>query len=111
MTTSTFLTMRLNNAQYQNEQMAQMKWIMYIMPIVFMGVLNNYAAGLTYYYFLSNMITLGQQYAIKAFVNEDAIRKRIEENKKKPAKQSNFQKKLEEMAKQSQQQRAAAKKK
>ena len=106
MTVSTIIYTRMNNQLTgDNPQMAQMKWIMYLMPIVFLGVFNNYAAGLSYYYFLANMLTFGQQWLIKRFVDEDAIHRKIQENKKKPesAKKSSFQQKLETMAKQQQQ--------
>jgi len=76
----------------------QMKWMSYIMPVLFLGFFNNYASGLTYYYFVSNIFTIGQQLSIKAFVNEDKLHKQIQENKKKPIVKSGFQKKIEEMA-------------
>lgn len=82
--------------------MPNMKWMMYAFPFIFMGVLNNYSAGLSYYYFLANMITFGQTYLMRAFVDEDALRKKIEENKKKPVKVSNFQQRLEKMTKERQ---------
>ena len=58
---------------------------------------------MSYYYFLANIISIGQTVLIrKVFINEDAIRAKIEANKKKPKakKKSGFQKRLEEMAKQ-----------
>ena len=70
---------------------------------MFLGFFNNYAAGLSYYYFLANMVTFGQQFVMrKYFINEDAILIQIENNKKKPVKKSKFQKRLEEMAKKQQ---------
>ncbi len=78
----------------------QMKWMMYLMPIFFLGFFNNYSSGLSYYYFLSNMFGFGQQYIFKAFLDEDAIHRQIQENKKKPVKKSGFQQRLEDMAKQ-----------
>ena len=80
-------------------QMAQMKWMMYLMPVMFLGFFNNYAAGLSYYYFLANMFTFSQQYFMKKLINENAILAEIEKNKKNPKKKSKFQKKLEEMQK------------
>ncbi len=77
--------------------MAQMKWMMYLMPVMFLGFFNNYAAGLSYYYFLANMFTFSQMFLMKRFVNEGALLQEIEENKKKPRKKSKFQKRLEEM--------------
>jgi YidC/Oxa1 family membrane protein insertase len=102
MTVSTILYTRMNAStmNMDNPQMKQMQWMMYLMPVIFLGVFNNYAAGLSYYYFLANMITFGQQYLFKAFVDEDKLHQKLQENKKKPMKKSNFQKKLEDMAKQ-----------
>ncbi len=100
MTVSTIFYTRLNmNMQAGNPQMEQMKWMMYLMPIMMLGWFNNYASGLSYYYFLANMITFGQNYAFKLFVDEDALHKQLQENKKKPQKKSGFQKRLEDMAK------------
>jgi YidC/Oxa1 family membrane protein insertase len=79
-----------------------MKWVMYLMPVIFLGVLNNYSSGLSYYYFLANMITFGQQFLIRKFVDEDAIHRKIQENKKKPVTKSKFQERLEAMQKQQQ---------
>ena len=53
--------------------MPGMKTMMYIMPIMFMLILNNFSAGLTYYYFLANVITLGQNLIFKQFIDEDKI--------------------------------------
>lgn len=101
MTVSTILYTRANNQLTGGggAQMAQMKWIMYLMPIVFLGVFNNYSAGLSYYYFLANMVTFGQQYMFKFLVNEDEIHRKIQENKKKPSTKSKFQQRLEDMNK------------
>ena len=102
MTISTILYTRMNS-QMSGPQMAQMKWMMYLMPIMFLGFFNNYAAGLSYYYFLANMITFGQQFVMrKFFIDENAIMAQIENNKKKPTKKSKFQKRLEEMARKQQ---------
>ncbi len=82
---------------------AQMKIMMYIMPFMMLFFFNNYSSGLSYYYFLANIISIGQTVLIrKVFINEDSIRAKIEVNKKKPKsqKKSGFQKRLEEMAKQ-----------
>ena len=80
--------------------MPGMKTMMYIMPIMFLGFLNSYSSALNYYYFLSTMITFGQMYVIKMFVNEDKIHARIQEHKKKPVVKSKFQQRIEDMAKQ-----------
>ncbi len=103
MTVSTLIYTKMNSSQFSgNAQMESMKWVMYLMPLIFLGVFNNYSSGLSYYYFLANMMTFAQQAAIKRFVNEDEIHRKIQENKKKPVKKSGFQARLEEIAKQAQ---------
>lgn len=89
-----------------NQQMAmtsnpQMKWMMYLMPIMFLGFFNNYSAGLSYYYFLANVITFLQTFIFKGLINEDEIHRKVQERKKnaKPIKKSKFQERLEKMAK------------
>ena len=103
MTVSTLLYTHMNSSMATG-QMAQMKWMMYLMPIMFLGFFNNYAAGLSYYYFLANMFTFTQQYFMKRMINEDAILAQLQENKKKPKKKSKFQKKLEDMQRKQEQQ-------
>jgi YidC/Oxa1 family membrane protein insertase len=98
MTASTLLLTAMNSQSAATNP--QMKWMMYLMPVFFMGFLNSFSAGLNYYYFLANMISIGQQYLFRSFVDEDAIHRQIQENKKKPVQKSNFQKRLEDMAKQ-----------
>ncbi len=101
MTASTILYTRMNSQFSASPEMAQMKWMMYLMPVIFLGVFNNYSAGLSYYYFLANMITFGQQFMMKRFVDDKKLHAQIEENKKKPVieKKSSFQKRLEDAAK------------
>jgi len=103
MTISTIIYTRLNNAL--TTQQAELKWMSYIMPIVFLGFFNNYAAGLSYYYFLSNVITFLQQYIFRKFIDEKKLIARIEENKKKTGtnvKKSRWQQRLEDIQKQQQ---------
>lgn len=109
MTVSTLIYTRLNNQI--SGATGQMKWMGYIMPIIFMGVLNNVASGLNYYYFLANMMTFGQQYLIRLFVDDKKLHKQIQDNKKKPesAKKSKFQQKLEDMQKEREKQIKAKK--
>ncbi len=83
-----------------NQSMPGMKTMMYLMPIFFMGFLNNYSAALSYYYFLANVITFLQMYYFRKKVDDKAILAQIEKNKQKPVKKSKFQQRLEEMAKQ-----------
>lgn len=99
MTVSTLLITMVNSQSTMTNP--QMKWMMYLMPIIFLGVFNNYSAGLSYYYFLANTISIGQQYLFRSFVDEDEIHRKIQENKKRPASQtkSKFQQRLEKMAK------------
>jgi YidC/Oxa1 family membrane protein insertase len=112
MTVSTIIYTRSNmSMQAGNPQMEQMKWMMYLMPVMMLGWFNNYASGLSYYYFLANMVTFGQNYAFKFLVDDDAIHKKLKENQKKPKKTSGFQKRLEDMAKQRGYQAPKAKKK
>ena len=89
--------------QQGSAQMPGMKFMMYFMPVIFLAVMNDYAAGLSWYYFLANMFTFLQNWIIKKIVSDEKIRAQLEANMKKPAKVSNFQKKLEEMSKQRQQ--------
>ncbi|QEC74957.1 membrane protein insertase YidC [Mucilaginibacter ginsenosidivorax] len=95
---------------YFNNQISgatgQMKYIGYITPLIFLFTLNNYPAGLNYYYFLANMLTFLQQYLIKFMVDDKKIHAQIQENKKKPEekkKKSGFQARMEEMMKAQQQ--------
>jgi YidC/Oxa1 family membrane protein insertase len=77
-----------------------MKLMMYMMPVMFMLILNNFSAGLTYYYFLANMITWLQNIVSKRFINQEKVLATLEENKKKPVQKSKWQKRLEDAAKQ-----------
>jgi YidC/Oxa1 family membrane protein insertase len=65
---------------------------------MFLFIFNDFASALSYYYFLTNIITFGQQAIIKRFVNDEELLRRLNEHKKKPVSKSNFQKRLEEMA-------------
>jgi YidC/Oxa1 family membrane protein insertase len=99
MTISTLLTSRLSQqTTASSQQMPGMKSMMYVMPIMFMFILNNYSAALTYYYFLANILTFGQNYLFKFFVNDEDLHRKMQENKAKTTKKSGFQKRLEEMA-------------
>lgn len=73
--------------QWQNNQLSSvqgpMKSLSYIMPVVFMFVLNTFSAGLSFYYFVSNLVTFAQQAIIKRFVNEDKIMAVMEDHKRK----------------------------
>ncbi len=99
MTLSTILYTWSNNQV--NTVQGPMKNIGYFMPITFMFMLNSYPSGLTFYYFVSNIVTFSQQMLIRKFVDEDKIRKTLDENRKKNAnkKKSGFKLRLEEAMK------------
>ncbi len=101
MTVSTIMYTYVNNQMMgqQTQSMPGMKTMMYLMPIMFLGLFNNYASGLSYYYFLANIITFTQMWIFRKAINEDKLRKKIEMNKAKKVKKSAFQKRLEEAAK------------
>jgi len=102
---STIIYTWMNQAmlQPQQTQMPGMKYMMYLMPVIFLAVMNSYAAGLSWYYFLANIITFLQTWLMKKFIDDGKIREELLANMKKPEKKSGFQAKLEEMAKQRQQ--------
>ncbi len=100
MTASTIITTKISNPSGGQEQMPGMKTMMYIMPVMFMFILNNFSSGLTYYYFLANVISIAQTQLSRRFVSEEEILKKIEENKKKPVKKSKWQQRLEAASKQ-----------
>lgn len=88
----------------QNNQMPGMKYMMYLMPVIFLAVMNSYSAGLSWYYFLANVITFLQTWLMRKFIDDGKIREQLLANMKKPEKKSAFQARLEEMTKQRQQQ-------
>ena len=102
MTVSTIIYTKVNSEMMgsSSNQMPGMKTMMYLMPLMFLGMFNNYASGLSYYYFLANIFTFAQMYLIRLTIDDDKIRAKLQANKKKPIKKSKFQKKLEDMAKQ-----------
>jgi YidC/Oxa1 family membrane protein insertase len=81
MTASTILYTWSNNQV--NTMQGPMKFYSYLMPLIFMFVLNSFPAGLSFYYFVSNIVTFGQQAAIRKFVDEGKIRAKLEANKDK----------------------------
>jgi len=98
MTASSLLTMKMTGSSPGSDQPG-MKVMMYMMPVMFMFILNNFSAGLTYYYFLANMLTWIQNIVSKRFIDADKVLATLEENKKKPVKKSKWQQRLEEAAK------------
>lgn len=83
------------------QQMPGMKWMMMLMPLVFFFVLNSYPSGLTYYYFLSTLMTILITMAFRYLIDEDKVLAKLEENKKKPKKKG-FMARLQEQAEQAQ---------
>ena len=84
---------------------------MYLMPILFLGFMNSYSAGLSWYYFLANMITFGQTWVMQKYViDHDKLHAQIQENKTKPVKQNKFQERLAAMTQEAQQRQNQKKK-
>jgi YidC/Oxa1 family membrane protein insertase len=107
---------------WQNNQLGTvqgpMKSMSYIMPVIFLFVLNNFSAGLSYYYFVSNLLTFAQQAIIRRFVDEEKIKTVMEDHKKKmlttgaaKGKKSGFMARLEDAMKASEEARKKAGKK
>lgn len=82
--------------------MPGMKWMMYIMPVMFLFIFNDYASGLSYYYFLSLLITIVQTWAFRRCINEEKVRAELLANAKKPRKKSGFMARLEQAQRQQQ---------
>lgn len=113
MTVVNVVYMRINmQNQPGGEGMPGMKWMMYLMPVMFLFFFNDYASGLSYYYFLSLLITIVQTWAFRRFINHDKVRAELLENLKNPKKPSGFMARLQEAQRQAEAaQRAAAKRK
>ena len=94
--------------QPQQPGVPNMKFLIYLSPIMMLFFFNNYASGLSLYYFISNLLTIGIMLAIKYWIiDEKKIHAQIQENKKKPKKESKFQAKMREMMEQAEAQRKA----
>ncbi|WP_445736507.1 membrane protein insertase YidC [Mariniflexile sp.] len=116
-----FFYMRLTTGDQMASQPTQegmpdmskmMKYMMYFSPILMLFFFNNYASGLSLYYFISNLISIGIILVIKNYIlDEDKIHAQIQENKKKPKKENRFQKKMAEMMEQAEQQKQLQQKK
>ncbi len=83
----------------QQEGMAFMKWFMYLMPLMFIFILNDYPSGLNYYYFLSTVFSIVIMLILEKTLDKAKLRAKLEENLKKPRKQSGFMQRLEQMQK------------
>ena len=116
-----FFYMRMTTGQQVAAQPTQegmpdmgkmMKYMIYFSPLMMLVFFNNYASGLSLYYFISNLITIGIMLVIKNYIiDEDKIHARIQENKKKPKKENRFQRKMKEMMEQAEQQKQAQQRK
>lgn len=110
MTIATLISTKLNMTNMATPDQpgaGMMKWMMYLMPVMFMFIFNNYASGLSYYYFVSTLISIIQTYAIRASVDEKKLlaqlhAKRVANSKKQPATTNSkpgFMERLEKMQK------------
>ena len=109
MTATNILFTKLNMANQATTDQpggAMMKWMMYLMPLMFLFMFNNYASGLSYYYFIATLISIVQTYAIRGFVDEKKILAELHakrnSNAKKPAKKGGFMERLEKMQREQQ---------
>ena len=115
-----FFYMKMTTGQQMANQPTQegmpdmakmMKYMIYFSPILMLIFFNNYASGLSLYYFISNLISIGIMLVIKNYIiDEDKVLAKIEVSKTKPKKQSKFQKKMAEMMEQAEQQKQAQQK-
>ncbi|MBT8377156.1 MAG: membrane protein insertase YidC [Bacteroidia bacterium] len=110
-----FFYMKMTTGQQMASQPTQegmpdmskmMKYMMYFSPLLMLFFFNNYASGLSLYYFVSNLISIGIMLVIKNYViDEEKVLAKIEVSKSKPKKQNRFQKKMAEMMEQAEQQK------
>jgi len=109
MTATNIIYTKLNMANQSTTDQpggAMMKWMMYLMPLMFLFIFNNYASGLSYYYFIATLISIIQTYVIRGFVDEKKILAQLHakraSNSKKPAKKGGFMERLEKMQREQQ---------
>ena len=77
------------------DQMKVMKWMMYLMPLMFLFIFNDYASGLSYYYFISLLFTILQTYIFRLCIDEKKLLAKLEAKKAKPSKKKGFLARLE----------------
>ena len=107
-----FFYMMMTTGQQMQTQpgMPNMKVIMYISPLLMLFFFNNYASGLSLYYFVSNLITIAIMIVIKKVIlDEEKIHLQVQEQKKKPKKENRFQRKMREMMEQAEEQKKISK--
>lgn len=112
-----FFYMRMTTGQNMASQPQQegmpdmakmMKYMIYFSPLLMLFFFNNYASGLSLYYFVSNLISIGIMLVIKNYIiDEEKVLAKINVSKAKPKKQSRFQKKMAEIMEQAEKQKAA----
>jgi len=100
--TNIVYTWLTTKSQPSSNSMPGMKWMMYLMPLMFLFFFNSYAAGLSYYYFIFTLITIVQTYVSRLFVSEDKVRATMAANAAKPKKKSKWMQRLEEAQRQQQ---------
>ena len=93
---NTKYTMAQQNTGAQ-PQMPAMKWMMYLMPVMFLFILNDYPAGLNYYYFISTLISIVTMIVLRKTTDEDALLAQLEANKNTEKKKSGFAARLAQM--------------
>jgi YidC/Oxa1 family membrane protein insertase len=94
------INMSMTNTGQQ--QMPGMNMIIYLMPVMLFFMFNQYSSGLSYYFLVSTLITIGQTMIIRFSINEAKLLAKLEENKKKPKKKSGFMQRLAEAQRQQQ---------
>jgi len=115
-----FFSTRLTSSQQMSQQPTQegmpdmakmMKYMMYLMPVMMLFFFNNYASGLSLYYFISNLITIVLILVIKNYIiDEEKVHARVQANKAKPKKEGKIARKMKEMMEQAEKQKAQGKK-
>jgi len=117
-----FFYMRMTQSQQANMQaptqegmpdmQKMMKYMLYFSPLMMLVFFNNYASGLSLYYFVSNLLTITIMLVIKKFIiDEDKILTKIHANRAQPKKQNKFQRKMQQMMEEAEKQKQAGKKK
>ena len=101
MTTGQNTAMQAPPQEGMPDMAKMMKYMIYFSPILMLFFFNQYASGLSLYYFVSNLISIGIMLVIKNYIiDEEKVLARIEVNRSKPKKQSRFQKKMAEIMEQ-----------